>query len=128
MEDISNLKIKQFKYETSTWKRVLGYMQEENIHLKNRLSDVLKERFDKKMLDDVEIFQNNFIKGDDLIGLLKNELADIENSLLTDIFVDKEINKNIEMRIKKMRINIDMAEKNFTRINNDFNNYLSENL
>ena len=128
MEDISNLKIKQFKYETSTWKRLLGYMQEENIHLKNRLSDVLKERFDKKMLDDVEIFQNNFIKGDDLIGLLKNELADIENSLLTDIFVDKEINKNIEMRIKKMRINIDMAEKNFTRINNDFNNYLSENL
>ena len=73
MVDISNLKIKQLKHEAGTWKRVLGFMQEENIHLKNRLSDVLKERFNKKMLEDVEIFQNNFIKEDVIINLLKNE-------------------------------------------------------
>lgn len=128
MEDISNLKIKQFQHETSTWKRVLDFMQEENIHLKNRLSDVLKESFNKRMLDDVEVFQNNFIKGDELILLLKNELAGIENSLQSRVFAAEEINKNIEITIKKMRVNIDTAEKHFTKLNNDFNNYLSENL
>ena len=128
MEDISNLKIKQFQHETSTWKRVLDFMQEENIHLKNRLSDVLKESFNKRMLDDVEVFQNNFIKGDELILLLKNELAGIENSLQSRVFAAEETNKNIEITIKKMRVNIDTAEKHFTKLNNDFNNYLSENL
>ena len=128
MEDISNLKIKQFQHETSTWKRMLDFMQEENIHLKNRLSDVLKESFNKKMLDDVEIFQNNFIKADELIILLKNELVGIEKSLLTKFFVPEEMNRAIEIPIKKMRINIDTAEKHFTKMNNDFNNYLSENL
>ena len=128
MEDINNLKRKQFQHETSTWKRMLDFMQEENIHLKNRLSDVLKESFNKKMLDDVEIFQNNFIKADELIILLKNELAGIEKSLLTKFFVPEEMNRAIEIPIKKMRINIDTAEKHFTKMNNDFNNYLFENL
>ena len=128
MDEVSNLKIKQLKHETGMWKRMLGFMQEENIHLKNRLSDVLKERFNKKMLDDVEVFQNNFIKEDEVINLLKNELAEIENSLSSVALVDGEINKNITAKINKMRINIDTAEKDFTKINNDFNNYLSENL
>ncbi|MCY7290668.1 MAG: hypothetical protein LH615_00650 [Ferruginibacter sp.] len=128
MEDITNLKIKQLKHETATWKRVLVFMQEENIHLKNRLSDVLKERFNKKMLNDVEDFQNNFIKEDELIGLLKNELAEIENSLLPDIFIDGTVDINIDIKIKKLRTNIENAEKAFAKINNDFNIYLSENL
>ena len=128
MEGINNLKRKQFQHEAGTWKRVLDFMQEENIHLKNRLSDVLKESFNKKMLDDVEVFQNNFIKADELIILLKNELNGIEKSLLTKFFVPEELNRAIEISIKKMRINIDTAEKHFTKMNNDFNNYLSENL
>ena len=128
MEDFNNLKIKQLRHETSTWKRVLHFMQEENIHLKNRLSDVLKDSFDKKMLADVEIFQNNFIKEDELISLLKNELAEIENSLQHNIFNEGKIENSIEGKIKRLRINIENAEKAFTKVNNDFNNYLSENL
>lgn len=128
MEDLTNLKIKQLKHETSTWKRVLHFMQEENIHLKNRLSDVLKDSFDKKMLADVEVFQNNFIKEDELISLLKNELAEIENSLQHNIFIEGKIENSIEGKIKRLRISIENAERAFTKVNNDFNNYLSENL
>ncbi len=128
MEDLTNLKIKQLKHETSTWKRVLHFMQEENIHLKNRLSDVLNDSFDKKMLADVEVFQNNFIKEDELIGLLKNELAEIENSLQQNIFIEGKIENSIEGKIKRLRVSIENAERAFTKVNNDFNNYLSENL
>ena len=128
MEDFNNLKIKQLRHETSTWKRVLHFMQEENIHLKNRLSDVLKDSFDKKMLADVEVFQNNFIKEDELIGLLKNELAEIENSLQHNIFNEGKIENSIDWKIKKLRTNIENAEKDFSKTTNDFNIYLSENL
>ncbi len=66
-----DLKLKQIKHEVETWRRTLLYMQEENIHLKNRLSEVLKDRFDKKMLEVVEVFQSKFIMQDDLITSLK---------------------------------------------------------
>jgi 2-phospho-L-lactate guanylyltransferase (CobY/MobA/RfbA family) len=125
---MTNLKIKQLKHETSTCKRVLAFMQEENNHLKNRLSDVLKEKFDNKMLDDVEAFQNNFMKEDEVITLLKNELAEIENSLQSESLIDETINKRLDFKMKKLKLNIETAEKYFSGINNEFNSYLSENL
>jgi 2-phospho-L-lactate guanylyltransferase (CobY/MobA/RfbA family) len=128
MGDITNLKLKQLKHETDTLKRMLSFMQEENIHLKNRLSDVLREKFDNKMLDDVEVFQNNFVKEDMVINLLKNELAETENSLQCGIIIDDRINKDFDTKIKKLRLNIDAAERDFAKITSDFNNYLSENL
>jgi len=36
-----NTLIKQFRHETETWKRTLGFIEEENIILKNRLSEIL---------------------------------------------------------------------------------------
>ena len=53
------LKLKQLKYESDTWKRLLDFMMDENIQLKNRLSEVLKDQFDKNLLDDVERFQSH---------------------------------------------------------------------
>ena len=125
---MTNLKLKQLQHEIDTWKRMLSFMEEENIHLKNRLSDVLKDRFDKKMLDNVEGFQNSFIKGDQLLGLLKKDLADLEKSIITEASTEEGINTNMELAIKKMRIAVDKTERNFTTVNCDFNNYLSENL
>ena len=125
---MTNLKLKQLRHEIDTWKRMLSFMEEENIHLKNRLSDVLKDRFDKKMLDNVEGFQNSFIKGDQLLSLLKKDLADLEKRITTEVSIEEGINTNMELAIKKMRIAVDKTEKNFTTVNCDFNNYLSENL
>lgn len=128
MEDMTDLKRKQLQHETATCKRVLHFMQEENIHLKNRLSDVLKDRFNKKMLDDVEVFQNNFIKEDEVISLLKNDLAEIEKSLQPDVVSFEKLETYLDVKIKTLKINIENAERDFSNINNSFNNYLSENL
>ena len=46
---MTELKLMQLRHEIDTWKRMLGFMQEENVHLKNRLSDVLKDRFNKNI-------------------------------------------------------------------------------
>jgi len=106
---------------------MLGFMQEENVHLKNRLSDVLKDRFNKNLLDEVEFFQTNFIKEDEVIGLLKSEVAAIDNILKWDL-ITHENNLLIKKGIENVRNNIDAAEKDFTKISIDFNKYLSENI
>ena len=124
---MTELKLKQLRHEINTWKRMLGFMQEENVHLKNRLSDVLKDRFNKNMLDGVEFFQTNFIKEDEVIGLLKSEVAEVENILKRDLVTEESIFPTSK-RMETVRNNIDAAEKDFTKINNDFNKYLSENI
>jgi hypothetical protein len=122
------LKLKQLQYETDTWKRLLCFMQEENVYLKNRLSEVLKDRFNKDLLEEVESFQSSFIKEDELIGFLRNEVAEIDSELVKEVFVDGKINKTIEKKINQLRNNLSNAEKRFGKIKMSFNNYLSENI
>jgi len=127
IEKMTELKLMQLRHEINTWKRMLSFMQEENVHLKNRLSDVLKERFNKNLLDEVEFFQTNFIKEDEVIGLLKSEVAAIDN-ILKWYLINHENNLLIKKRIENVRNNIDAAERDFTKISIDFNKYLSENI
>lgn len=125
---MTELKLMQLRHEINTWKRMLGFMQEENIHLKNRLSDVLKDRFDKSLLDGVEGFQTNFIKEDEVISYLKKEVAEVEYLLQDEIVNDEQQNYPIIKRIENIKKHLDYAERDFAKINNEFNNYLSENL
>jgi hypothetical protein len=122
------LKLKQLQYESDTWKRLLGFMMDENIHLKNRLSEVLKDKFDKNLLIEIEGFQNNFIKEDELIGLLRNDVAGLDKLLEREIFEDGKIVNEIDKRLKNLRNNIVYAEKQFGKLKLEFNNYLSENI
>ena len=122
------LKLKQLQYESDTWKRLLGFMMDENIHLKNRLSEVLKDKFDKNLLVEIEGFQNNFIKEDELIVLLRNDVAGLDKLLEREIFEDGKIVNEIDRRLKNLRNNIVYAEKQFGKLKLEFNNYLSENI
>jgi len=123
-----DLKLKQIQHEVETWRRMLLYMQEENIHLKNRLSEVLKDRFDKKMLEVVEAFQSKFIMQDDLITSLKKEVAAIEETPYAKTILSENITHPSEKNIAEIRNNLETAEKMFAEVKTDFNNYLSENI
>ena len=123
-----DLKLKQLQYESDTWKRLLGFLMDENIHLKNRLSDVLNEEFDKDLLLEIEDFQMNFIKEDQLIGLLRNDVAGIDKLFEKEIFEDGKTLNEIDRKLKNLRNNIEYAEKEFRRLKLEFNNYLSENI
>jgi regulator of replication initiation timing len=122
------LKLKQLIYEADTWKRLLGFMMEENIHLKNRVSQILKDRFDENLLEEVEVFQSSFVKEDEMIGLLRNDVAELDKLLQKEVFEDGMIIKNVQSKLKKLRHNIKNAEKQFGKLKADFNNYLSENI
>jgi len=122
---MSELKLEQLKYESDTWKRLLGFMRDENIHMKNMLSEVLKYKFDKNLLEEAESFQNSFLKEDDLIGLLRNDIAELDKLLEMIIFEDGKITNGIDMKLHKLRNNIIIAERQFGELKSAFNNYLS---
>jgi hypothetical protein len=122
------LKLKQLQYETETWRRLLGFMTDENIRLKNRLSEILRNEFDKDLLEEVEIFQSNFIKQDERISLLRNEVAGMDKLLTREIFEDGIIIKKIDKKIKHIRHIIRIAEEQFAKLKSGFNNYLSKNI
>ena len=124
---IRQKKIHQWQIETKTWKRVLDFSREENIHSKNRLSDILKNGFDRRLLGDLEDFQNEFIKHDEIMGLLRNEIAELDN-ILYESSADAVNPMVVEKKLDNLRHNLADAENRFGKLQLDFNRYLSEKI
>ncbi len=126
--DIPDLKLIQLQYESDSWKRVLAFMRDENIHLKYRLSDVLKNSFDKQLLSPLENFQSNFVKEDDLLAVLRSDLAELDKLLIWQMMNDDQLMANVDKKMKAIRCNIYNAEKQFNQLKSDFISYLTENM
>ncbi len=122
------IKLKQLQFENNTWKRLLCFMMDENIHMKNRIAEILKTAVEKNMLEEIENFQNSFIRQDDLIGLLRNDTFELDRLLVREKFEDGKIKKMIDEQLKELRNNINIAEKQFSKLKSEFNNYLLENI
>ena len=118
----------QLKYESDTWKRLIGFMVEENIYQKTRLAEILKNNFNKNLLEEVENFQNSFIKEDELIRLLRHDIAELDKLIVKEIFEDGKDIGEIDKIQKKLRENIIVAQRQFSELKIEFNTYLSENI
>ena len=125
---MSKPNLKQFQGESDAWKRLLCLLMDENVRLKYRLAEVLKDKFDNNLLDEVENFQSRFIKNDGLIGLLRNDVAELDKLLVRERFEDGEIKKKVGTQLSKLRNNIETAEIQFNKLKSEFNSYLLENL
>lgn len=121
-----DLQLKQFQYETDTWKRLMRFIMEENIQMKNRLSEVLKNTNDTSFLEEVESFQSCFIKEDELIGLLRNDITDLDKLLTTKGPEEKGIGDEVARKLNRLRNNIVNVETQFNKLKMEFNCYLSE--
>ena len=77
---------------------------------------------------EIEDFQTNFIKEDQLIGLLRNDVAGIDKLFEKEIFEYGKTLNEIDRKLKNLRNNIEYAEKQFRKLKLEFNNYLSENI
>lgn len=128
MKHMPDLKLKQLQYESDTWKRLLAFMMDENVHLKNRLSEVLKNGSDTTLLGELENFQNNFVREDELIRLLRKDIAEVDKLLVREVFEDGKIIKHLNKKMKTLRSNITQVEKKFGQLKSDFHSYLSENI
>lgn len=113
----------QFHHENKTWGRLLEFFKQENIFLKNRLSEVVDHSTDKEFLALAEQFQNKFIIKDEIIDELRHDInlqsVDLINN--NDSLVDSKLIK----RQEKLRNEMEYFEKDFIQLKNEFNKYLS---
>lgn len=114
-------KLEQVQYEVSAWKRSLNFIMDENINLKNRLTEILKHGFDNKQLESAEYFQNKFITEDEQIGLLRNDVGAMDKVLSTS-----EFKNAMSQKIDSLRTSIRKTEKHFSELKAEFNNYAFE--
>jgi hypothetical protein len=116
--------IRQFRCHNDACKRILDFMTDENIQLKNVISLFLDRPLDEKSLEKIEGYYSRLLKADELITILKNDLTDFDLRLnrqgLHDINTVTEL-QNITFQIKG---NIETAEKEFILLRNDFNTYM----
>jgi len=122
------LKIRQLQYESNGWKRTLVFLTDENIHLKNRLSEILQENSGKDLLINAENFQTSFLRQDALIGLLKNDVSQFDKLLVSELVADELFEASVELFCQNIRIKINTVKKQFDQLKLEFNEYLLENI
>jgi hypothetical protein len=125
--DAPGMKLEQVKFETDALKRLLDFIAEENVQLKNRISEILKNSFDKSMLNQMELFQNRFIMEDELVSLLRNDAALIERQL-QQMAGDETGIAAINRKLRKLSYNIEAAENQFIKLRSDFNVFLANHI
>ncbi len=123
-----NKKYLQYRHETDTWKRYLHFIQQENNHLKNRLSQVLQHDTDEQFLERAEYFQNKFVAEDDTVNMLRQDIQELDHLLTKESGEDGSMLKDLQKKLKKMQKDMEIVERQFSKLKSDFNFYLAENL
>src|SRR5689334_21969647 len=102
-------KIKQYRYECDVWKRNLEFLMLENIHLKNRLSDIIKNgSANTRFLNVAEQYQNYFTTEDETIHLLRKDIADHDQLLVQEEKEKDEVKlKEVVEKQKRMSTEIE---------------------
>ncbi|HAO46893.1 MAG TPA: hypothetical protein DCQ97_08205 [Chitinophagaceae bacterium] len=126
MATVEILKPGQFVHENKTWLRLLEFFKQENTVLKNRLAEVLDHKNNKEFLALAEHFQNLFIIKDEFIDELRHDVNGQVQALSNKerMTLDQKIIKKQE----KLRNELEYLEKDFSKLKNDFNRYLSTHL
>lgn len=124
-----NKKFRQFRHESDTWKRYLQFIQQENNHLKNRLSQVLQHDTDEQFLERAEYFQSRFLTEDDTVNMLRQDIHELDHLLSKELYEDDgTFLKELQKKLKKMQKDMEIVERQFSKLKSDFNLYLMQML
>ena len=116
----------QFIHENKTWCRLLDFFKQENSYLKTRLSEVVDISTDKEFLALAEQFQNKFIIKDEYIDELRHDIS--RQELVLKELKGGSPDENLNRLQGKFRNEMEYFEKDFTKLKNGFNKYLSSSI
>lgn len=110
--------------ENDSWRKQLALLEDENIHFKTQLADILKSSFSKEQLEQLEYFQNRFLKMDEQLSLLKHEVREQLYHLQQGHFhLNGEFKKAVDLQ-KRLEVKIIIINENFEKLSSEFNEYL----
>lgn len=121
---ISRSKIRQLEFESDTWKRQLAFMADENIHMKARLVEILKDKQQAPSLEMAEVFQTQFIEQDSVLSLLRNNVAEFDRLLQREVFEDGMLVNTVFAKHKLLEHDLVAARKRFEDMKGRFNQHI----
>lgn len=126
--EMPKLKINQYRSESNAWQRSLSYMTDENIQMKIRLAEILSDDFDLRLLPMVENFHSLVLNEEEVLNLLRHNVAELNKSLLKEGSDYHAMSMDISHLRTRLQFQIAAAEKRFTKLKSEFYEFLSENL
>lgn len=121
--DLEAGKYKQFLYEADSWQRLFEYMQTENIFMKYRLAQIVKEDLGESVPEEIESFQNQFIMQDKLIDFFRNDLVKYIDQLRKKQNDDLTRHRDLLIKQRRLRKEIEIAELKFSKMRMDYNSF-----
>jgi len=112
--------------ESEAWRKQLALLEDENIHFKTKLAGILKNDFRKDQLEQLEYFQNRFLKMDEQLSLLRHEVGE-QRYLLSQASMHQNAQfKKAQDLQKRLEVKIIIIHENFSKLSAEFNGYLRE--
>ncbi len=85
--------MEQIGTKIEKWRQSLNERMEENLLLKDRLANILKNDYDHSLLEEIEDFQTRLICEDELISSFRQVINELENLIKNDLDSDNELSE-----------------------------------
>jgi len=121
--NIEEKNVRQFQTEIEAWKKILNSGMDENVLLKSRLSDIVKNNYDQNLLEEIEEFQTEFIREDELINSLRRDVNDLDNLLYSRMFEVGKMEKSFDIKMDKLDKDIDNSVTRFRILQSAFDDF-----
>ena len=121
---VPNVKIEEFHSVINAWKNIFLSRIEENIRMKNKLGDILKNNYAQNRLPEMEEFQNKFIREDEVTDLLRNDLIKFEDLSCSQVFKSGQMRESFEKSMNNLRKDILKSEEHFDSLIASFENFV----
>ena len=119
------MKTKNRRIEINAWKRSLDYMADENILMKNRISEILRDEFDKSDLPKLEEYHSLILKEEDFLNLIRHNLADLTAPHLNSTSSEEGYSKEDGFYFN-LKVQIETALLRFNKLKIGFYSFMSE--
>ena len=110
------IRVVNIKVEREQWLQTLEHMLQDNIYMKNKLAEIIKEDISAASLERAEYFHNELLNKDAIVALLRYDIIHQSRISVTDV------NENaVSQKHEKLRSDMQMMEAEFGRLLNEFN-------
>ena len=115
--------IHELQAEVAAWRKKLNSRMEENVSIKNNIAEILKEEYDQYCLNEIEDFQTNSIREDEIIGILRMEVAELDDLLTNNNLDSMKLKDSLDETIKKLRNDMTYSENQFDSFISSFRDF-----
>lgn len=115
--------VRQIQQVLETWKQLLNSRMEENVLLKNKISEIVKNNYYQNSLEEIEEFQTQFIIEDELIHSLRMDVIELDNLLYNQVFEDEKTGRLFDTKLENLRRDIANSVTRFHILQSAFDDF-----